>query len=228
MADFQVVLSDTTHIIPFLMISSTDHVAAVTGITPTVTLSKNGGAPGAATGTVAEVGNGNYKLTPSAADVGTLGSLVLHATGTGADPTDVSCQVIAVNIYDVVALGLTRLDVAVSTRNSVAPDNATITAIAGYVDTEVAAIKAKTDLIPASPAAVGSAMTLDLTQALSAPAATDGTQAHTLGEALNAARAQGFGKWAIVGTQLRLYAPNGSTIWRTFTLDSATAPTSRT
>ena len=32
--------------------------------------------------------------------------------------------------------------------------------VAGYVDTEVAAIKAKTDLIPASPAAVGSAMTL--------------------------------------------------------------------
>lgn len=32
--------------------------------------------------------------------------------------------------------------------------------VAGYLDTEVAAIKAKTDLIPASPAAVGSAMTL--------------------------------------------------------------------
>lgn len=35
-----------------------------------------------------------------------------------------------------------------------------LTTIDDYVDTEVAAIKAKTDLIPASPAAVGSAMTL--------------------------------------------------------------------
>jgi hypothetical protein len=33
-----------------------------------------------------------------------------------------------------------------------APDNTTISAIAGYVDTEVAAIKAKTDNLPASPA----------------------------------------------------------------------------
>lgn len=40
---------------------------------------------------------------------------------------------------------------------AVATDLATV---AGYIDTEVAAIKAKTDLIPASPAAVGSAMTL--------------------------------------------------------------------
>jgi hypothetical protein len=35
-----------------------------------------------------------------------------------------------------------------------------LSTVAGYVDTEVAAIKAKTDNLPASPAAVGSAMTL--------------------------------------------------------------------
>lgn len=38
--------------------------------------------------------------------------------------------------------------------------NALLNAIAAYIDTEVAAIKAKTDNLPASPAAVGSAMTL--------------------------------------------------------------------
>lgn len=37
---------------------------------------------------------------------------------------------------------------------------ATLSTIAGYLDTEIAAIKAKTDNLPASPAAVGSAMTL--------------------------------------------------------------------
>ena len=36
----------------------------------------------------------------------------------------------------------------------------TLATVAGYLDTEIADIKAKTDLIPASPAAVGSAMTL--------------------------------------------------------------------
>lgn len=74
--------------------------------------------------------------------------------------------------------------------------------------------------------AVGSvtgAVQLDMTQAVP----TSNT-AQTVGDALNAARAQGFGKWTLVGTTLTLYAANGSTVVRTFTLDSATAPTSRT
>jgi hypothetical protein len=113
-------------------------------------------------------------------------------------------------------------------------NEATLATIAGYidtevasilsaVDTEVAAIKAKTDNLPASPAAVGSAMTLDLTQAVP----TSNT-AQTVGDALNAARAQGFGKWTLQGTQLTLYAANGTTVVKTFVLDDATAPTSRT
>lgn len=49
----------------------------------------------------------------------------------------------------------------------------------------------------------------------------------TVGDALNAARAQGFGKWVLSGTTLELYAADGSTIVRTFTLDSAVIPTTR-
>lgn len=71
--------------------------------------------------------------------------------------------------------------------------------------------------------AAGAAMTLDMTQAVP----TSNT-AQTMGDALNAARAQGFGKWALVGTTLTLYAADGTTALRAFTLDSATAPTSRT
>jgi len=52
--------------------------------------------------------------------------------------------------------------------------------------------------------------------------------AQTLGDSLNAARAQGFGKWVITGTSLVLYAGDGTTVVRTFTLDSSTAPTQRT
>lgn len=51
--------------------------------------------------------------------------------------------------------------------------------------------------------------------------------AQTVGDALNAARAQGFGKWVLSGTTLTLYAQDGNTPVRTFTLDSATAPTQR-
>jgi hypothetical protein len=63
---------------------------------------------------------------------------------------------------------------------------------------------------------------LDLTQAVP----TSNT-AQTLGDALNAARAQGFGKWVLSGTSLILYAPDNATAVKTFTLDSATTPLTR-
>jgi hypothetical protein len=66
------------------------------------------------------------------------------------------------------------------------------------------------------------AQTLDLTQSIP----TSNTP-NTTGDALNAARALGFGKWVITGTSLNLYAPDGTTIIRSFTLNSATEPTSR-
>lgn len=49
----------------------------------------------------------------------------------------------------------------------------------------------------------------------------------TVNDALLGARSQGGGAWGIVGTTLTLQNPDGST-FRTFTLDSSTAPTSRT
>lgn len=49
----------------------------------------------------------------------------------------------------------------------------------------------------------------------------------TVEDALSAARAQGAGAWTIVGTTLTLKNPDGTT-FRALTLDSATAPTSRT
>ena len=63
---------------------------------------------------------------------------------------------------------------------------------------------------------------LNLTQAIP----TSNT-AQTVGDALNAARAEGFGRWVLSGTALTLYAGDGTTVVRTFTLDSATSPTQR-
>lgn len=82
---------------------------------------------------------------------------------------------------------------------------------AGGKISEVAVVNTVTGLV-----------SLDFTQAIP----TTNT-AQTVGDALNAARAQGFGKWVLSGTSLTLYAGDGTTVVRTFTLDSATAPTMR-
>lgn len=51
---------------------------------------------------------------------------------------------------------------------------------------------------------------------------------NSVGDCLNAARAQGFGRWVIAGMNLNLYAPDGSTIIRTFVLDNPDDAKSRT
>jgi len=70
-----------------------------------------------------------------------------------------SASTIASQVRTELATELARIDAAISSRLAaagyVAPDNATIGAIAGYLDTEIAAIKAKTDNLPVAPAATG-------------------------------------------------------------------------
>ena len=63
---------------------------------------------------------------------------------------------------------------------------------------------------------------------LLATAIADAPTQGTVAAALLAAETQGVGKWTLVGTTLTLYRRDGTTVVRTFTLDSATAPTSRT
>ena len=76
----------------------------------------------------------------------------------------------------------------------------------------------------------GAVMTVNLayTQIDMAQSVPTSNTAHTLGDALNAARAYGFGKWVISGTTLSLYASDNTTVIKTFTLDSGSYPTSRT
>lgn len=102
-------LSDTSKALVFLMVLSSDKSTGATGLSPTVTLSKNGGSFNACTGTVTEIANGWYKLVPSAADVGTLGPLALHATGTAAEPKDKEYQVVAFDPYSATDGGLQYL-----------------------------------------------------------------------------------------------------------------------
>lgn len=93
----------------FLMLDEADHVTGKTGLSPTVTISKNGGSFASPSGAVSEVGNGWYKVAKNSTDSNTLGPLLLHATGTGADPCDDRFDVVAFNPQDSVRLGVTAL-----------------------------------------------------------------------------------------------------------------------
>lgn len=103
----------------FFMVSSADRVSGMTGLTVAVQLSKSGSAFAAAGGAVVEVGFGWYRIALNTTDTNTLGDLAIRCTATGADPTDFADQVVAFNPLDA-HLGMSRLDVAVSSRATVA------------------------------------------------------------------------------------------------------------
>jgi hypothetical protein len=84
----------TARDIMVFMADSTDHVTGKTGLTLTITASKNAAAFASITPTVTERGDGWYKLALTSSHSDTLGDLALHITGTGADPADVLCQVV--------------------------------------------------------------------------------------------------------------------------------------
>lgn len=77
-----------------LMVDSADHITGKTGLTLTLSLSKNGGAFVGLAATVTERGNGWYNVAYTATETDTLGDLVLHASSAGADPTDVHDEVV--------------------------------------------------------------------------------------------------------------------------------------
>jgi len=127
---------------------------------------------------------GLYRIDfPDAAFATGSDKVILSVTCAGCDPAMKEIELVDNLVSDVIALlpvALVggRMDASVGamaantiTAAATAADfttevtaglalESTAATIAGYMDTEIGAIKAKTDLIPASPAAVGSAMTL--------------------------------------------------------------------
>jgi hypothetical protein len=78
----------------------------VTGLTLTVTRSKDGAAFGAIAGTVTEISSGWYKLALTSGDTDTEGDIAFHATDGGVNVEDWSDQVAApVKLADAVAHG---------------------------------------------------------------------------------------------------------------------------
>lgn len=93
-------LDQTAHPMQFLMIASSDHISPALGLSPTVVISKNGGTFATPAGSITEIGNGWYKVTPDADDFDTLGPLLLHATSASADPTDVESFQVTSGLVD--------------------------------------------------------------------------------------------------------------------------------
>lgn len=88
MNGFTINQNQSSQPLPFLLIASADHLTGLTGATPFVAISKNGGAFAAPAGAVSEIGYGWYAIAGNATDSNTLGGLALHATATNADPSD--------------------------------------------------------------------------------------------------------------------------------------------
>ena len=93
----------------FLLVDESDHITGLEGASPTVTLSKNGGAFAAPSGAIAEIGKGWYKVAANATDATTLGPLILHAEADGADPVDIVFMVVDYDPSDDIARILARV-----------------------------------------------------------------------------------------------------------------------
>jgi hypothetical protein len=114
-----------------------------------VTISKNAAAFASPSGAVTEVSSGWYKLAANATDSNTLGVLALHATGTGADPTDmILANIVAYDPQDTVRLGLTAMP-------NVASGNAGALLVAG---TGTAALNVSSGNVAGSVASVSGAV----------------------------------------------------------------------
>lgn len=122
----------TAYGIPFFMVESSDHITGATGLTPTVTISKNCGSFATPAGTVAEIGHGWYQIEGNATDNATLGALLVHAEASGADPSDTAHEVVIENLASAVIATVTNLtnaptagDLTATMKASVATASAT-------------------------------------------------------------------------------------------------------
>ena len=196
----EIQIGTSGYALTFLMVDSADHINGKTGLSPTVKLSKAGGAGVTPAGTVAQIDATNhpgwYKLTSHPVDVGTLGSLVLTATAAGADPSDTKFLVVGYNPQSSGNLGLLCLPTGTPGYGSGLP----LTNSANQVNIN------PTQILPT------------------------GRLDNSVGQSLIYAQAQAGGKWIFAtGTRIfTILAQDATTPLISFTLDSITNTTTRT
>lgn len=128
-----IIKQSTAKRLPFRLVDETDGTTAETGLagTAVVSLSKNGGAFATGVGTITEVSVGRYYYTPTTSETNTLGFLEYRVTCTGCREFPGLAQVVAYDPEDGASLGLSRLDIVLSTLATAAA----LTAAAGDVTT---------------------------------------------------------------------------------------------
>lgn len=124
--------ASTLYPINFLMVDNTDHVTGLTGLTPVVTLSKNGGAFAGAAGAVSEISNGWYSLAGNAVDRNTLGELLVHAAVAGADPFDIQYAIVSYDPFVDIASILTDTETTIPATITIIDDELAV--VDGNVD----------------------------------------------------------------------------------------------
>jgi hypothetical protein len=125
----------------FHIVDATDGITAETGLTGVGRLSKNGAATAATTASLVEVDvtnmPGRYYMEFTAAELDTLGIIEFRYKAAACAEVVARAQVVPYDPYSAADLGLTTL----ASRAS----QASVDTIDDFLDTEIAAIKAKTD-----------------------------------------------------------------------------------
>lgn len=136
-------------------VDAADNASGKSGLTLTISSSKDGASFASISPTVTDLGNGWYKLALDTGMTDTLGELALQITAANAIIQPYVHEVVSELPGNLAAATIQAiwdaLTSALTTSGSIGKflvDN--ITALVGYVDTEVAAIKAKTDNLPAN------------------------------------------------------------------------------
>lgn len=159
-------------------VDSTDGNTAKTGLTianTDIKLQKTGATSqtNKNSGGATHIATGDYYTVLDATDTDTIGPMRVKVHVAGALPVWLDCCVLDEAVYDVLfgttapstLAGTAQTGDAYAIVNHGTYGNAAIKtledAIAGYLDTEIAAIKTKTDNLPAAPAATGDIPTAD-------------------------------------------------------------------
>lgn len=182
-----------------------------TGLTPTVTISKAGAAFAAPTNTVSEISDGWYKLDLVAADLNTVGQLAYHlSAGTPADFEDEVVSQALGSALDVNVIGWADDPVPVMVGGH--PPVTLALCVGNSIDNNAMSAAACQKIFESS--------ALTESYAADGAAATPGQLLYMLWSLL--------AEMAIAGTTITCKKLDGSTTSMTFTLNSATNPTSRT
>jgi hypothetical protein len=234
----KILKQSTAYNLMVFMTDSADHISGKTGLTLTVTASKDGGAFASITPAVTERGNGWYNLALTTTHTDTVGDLAGHVTAVGADPADFVVQVfgfansIDSNVVSMAAGAINTAAFAVGTtlpRVTLADTLTTYTGNTPQTGDAFARIGAAGAGLTALPSAATVVSTLLATAGLTVRALDSVADASiTVQDCLIAALCGVAGKESVASTTYMVKTPSTGTVIRTFTLDSATSPTSRT